>query len=53
MVAEGGDVITCREILHDLHVRVANAFTGEFLRELTINPDRDYQPQPNKKTPET
>lgn len=29
----------------DLEVRVINATTGELLRELTINPDRDYQPK--------
>lgn len=32
-------------LIQDLHVRVVNAITGELLRELTINPDRDYQPQ--------
>ena len=31
-------------LVHDLHVRVIDAATGELLRELTINPDRDYQP---------
>ena len=31
-------------LIHDLHVRVINAATGELLRELTIDPDRDYQP---------
>ena len=30
--------------IHDLHVRVINAATGELLRELVLNPDRDYQP---------
>nr|WP_241681413.1 integrase core domain-containing protein [Pseudactinotalea terrae] len=35
-------------LAQDLHVRVINASTGEILRELTINPDRDYQPQPPK-----
>jgi hypothetical protein len=29
----------------DLHVRIVNAATGELLRELTIDPTRDYQPQ--------
>jgi hypothetical protein len=28
----------------DLHVRVINAATGELLRELTIDPARNYQP---------
>nr|WP_232425353.1 hypothetical protein [Pseudofrankia inefficax] len=31
-------------LVHDLHVRVVNATTGELLRELTIDPTRDYQP---------
>ena len=32
-------------LVQDLHVRVVNAITGELLRELTINPERDYQPR--------
>ena len=32
-------------LVHDLHIRVVNAITGELLRELTLNPDIDYQPQ--------
>jgi hypothetical protein len=32
-------------LIDDLHVRVINAATGELLRELTIDPTRDYQPQ--------
>ena len=31
-------------LVQDLHVRVVDAATGELLRELTIDPDRDYQP---------
>jgi transposase InsO family protein len=31
-------------LVQDLHVRVVNAATGELLRELTIDPRRDYQP---------
>jgi Integrase core domain len=31
-------------LVQDLHVRVINASTGEPLRELTIDPRRDYQP---------
>ena len=31
-------------LVHDLHVRVIHAATGELLRELTIDPTRDYQP---------
>jgi hypothetical protein len=32
-------------LVDDLHVRVITATTGELLRELTIDPSRDYQPQ--------
>jgi hypothetical protein len=31
-------------LIQDLHVRVINAATGELLRELVIDPTRDYQP---------
>ncbi len=31
-------------LIQDLDVRVINATTGELLRELTIDPTRDYQP---------
>jgi transposase InsO family protein len=31
-------------LAQDLHVRVIDAATGELLRELTIDPTRDYQP---------
>ena len=31
-------------LVHDLHVRIVHAATGELLRELTIDPTRDYQP---------
>jgi transposase InsO family protein len=31
-------------LVHDLHIRVINAATGELLRELTLNPRRNYQP---------
>jgi hypothetical protein len=31
-------------LIADLHVRVINATTGELLRDLTLDPDRDYQP---------
>ena len=34
-------------LVQDLHVRVINAATGELLRELTLNPDRNYQPTGN------
>jgi len=32
-------------LMQDLEVRIVNAITGELLRELTIDPSRDYQPQ--------
>jgi hypothetical protein len=32
-------------LIDDLHIRVANAVTGELLRELILDPGRDYQPQ--------
>jgi transposase InsO family protein len=31
-------------LVHDLHVRVIDAATGELLRELIIDPRKDYQP---------
>jgi len=42
-------------LVQDLHVRVINATTGELLRELTIDPTRDYQPtgKPPGPTPTT
>jgi len=38
-------------LAHDLDIRVINATTGELLRELIIDPDRDYQPQKTRKPP--
>ncbi|MFE7631567.1 hypothetical protein [Kocuria sp. NPDC057446] len=32
-------------LIQDHQVRVVNATTGELLRELTIDPSRDYQPR--------
>jgi transposase InsO family protein len=42
-------------LVQDLHVRVIDAVTGELLRELTIDPARDYQPtgRPPGPTPKT
>jgi hypothetical protein len=45
-------------LVQDLHVRIINAATGELIRELIINPDRDHQPPgrppgPQPKTPRT
>jgi transposase InsO family protein len=31
-------------LVQDLNIRVINAGTGELLRELVLNPDKDYQP---------
>ena len=33
-------------IINNLNIRIINPTTGELLRQLTLNPDRDYQPQP-------
>jgi hypothetical protein len=43
-------------LIHDLHIRVINAATGELLHELNLDPARDYQPTgrapgPQPKTP--
>ncbi len=32
-------------LIQDLEVRVINAITGELLRELTIDPSKNYQPR--------
>jgi transposase InsO family protein len=39
-------------LVSDLHVRVINAATGDLLRELDIDPTRDYQPR-RSRHPET
>jgi hypothetical protein len=31
-------------LVQDLHIRVIDAATGELLRELILDPTRDYQP---------
>ena len=38
-------------LAHDLHVRIINAATGELLRELTIDPTKDYQPTGRPRSP--
>jgi transposase InsO family protein len=38
-------------LIHDLEVRVVHAATGELLRELTIDPGRDYQPSGKPRYP--
>jgi transposase InsO family protein len=41
-------------LVHDLQIRVINAATGELIRELVINPARDYQPLgPQPRRPRT
>ena len=35
---------TVRILVHDLHITVINADTGELIRDLTLDPTRDYQP---------
>jgi transposase InsO family protein len=34
-----------RVLIHNLDIRIINPATGELLRELTLDPTRDYQPQ--------
>jgi transposase InsO family protein len=43
-------------LIHDLHIRIIDRHTGEILRELTLDPSRDFQPRgvppgPPKKNP--
>jgi transposase InsO family protein len=38
-------------LIQDLHVRVINAATGELLRDLTLDPSRDYQPTGKPRRP--
>ena len=38
-------------LVHDLEVTIINAFTGELLRELTIDTSRDFQPTGRHKGP--
>ena len=38
-------------LVHDLQIRVVNAITGELLRDLIVNPNRDYQPTGAPKGP--
>jgi hypothetical protein len=32
-------------LVQDLNIRIINAATGELLRQLTLDPIRDYQPR--------
>jgi transposase InsO family protein len=38
-------------LIQDLHIRVIHAATGELLRELDLDPARDYQPTGNPRRP--
>jgi len=38
-------------LVQDLHIRVVDTITGELLRDLTLNPNRDYQPTGAPKGP--
>ncbi|GAB3652033.1 integrase core domain-containing protein [Glycomyces tarimensis] len=38
-------------IVHGLEIRVVHAATGELIRALTLDPDRDYQPTDQPKGP--
>jgi transposase InsO family protein len=38
-------------LAQDLNIRIVNAATGELLRELQLDPTRDYQPLNNRKPP--
>jgi hypothetical protein len=38
-------------LVHDLDIRVVNAATGELLRELILDPTKDYQPTGAPKGP--
>jgi hypothetical protein len=45
-------------LVHDLDIRIINAATGELLRQLTLDPTKDYQPTgarkgPTRKKPQT
>jgi hypothetical protein len=31
-------------LVHDLEIRIIDAATGELIRELILDPNRDYQP---------
>jgi hypothetical protein len=40
-------------LIHDADVTISDATTGEIIRELTIDPNRNYQPRTSgqRKTP--
>jgi hypothetical protein len=40
-------------LVHDRDIRVVNATTGDLIRELVLDPSRDYQPRHDRPDPET
>jgi integrase-like protein len=40
-------------LIQDLHIRILDAATGQLLRELILDPTRDYQPTRSPKPPTT
>jgi hypothetical protein len=40
-------------LVQDLHIRIINAATGELLRDLTLDPSRNYQPTGRPRRPKT
>jgi transposase InsO family protein len=40
-------------LVHDLHIRIIGAATGELLRDLTLDPARNYQPTGKPRRPKT
>ena len=40
-------------LVQDLHIRIIDAATGELLRELTLDPNRNYQPTGRRPGPTT
>jgi hypothetical protein len=45
------DQLLDRVLVHDLHITIINADTGEIIRDLTLDPERDYQPLGRKPGP--
>jgi hypothetical protein len=40
-------------LIADLDIRIINTDTGELIRELVLDPTRDYQPQKQRTPPAT
>ena len=43
--------IPVRVLVHDLHITVIHADTGEIIRDLQLDPNHDYQPLGRKPGP--